>query len=236
MGRHSVPSFSTLWQKHESLYVGVFIMALRRLSEDGCDATREDDISEELCPLLSDICFEEGVKCNGEIRTPDWDKPIQPVNRNELKGGKAKKRPDFTCKLVSTLADRSDDHEIPFHVECKLLGVPTSRRWILNKNYVTEGIRRFDSKSHEYGKRAFSGLMIGYVMSMTPDQILEEVNSYQRKHCSANPAVEFESTIEAVRQYGQKLKRKNLVPREFRLIHLWVDLRKGNERSENPEC
>lgn len=105
MARHRLPSSSALWQEHETLYVGVFIMALRRLSENRCDATGEDDISEQLCPLLSDICFEEGAKCNGEIRTPDWDKPIQPVNKNELKGGKKKKRPDFTCKLVNTLAD-----------------------------------------------------------------------------------------------------------------------------------
>ena len=105
MGRHCVPSFSALWQRHETLYVGVFITALRRLSENGCNATHEDDISEQLCPLLTEVCFDEGGKCNSEIRTPDWDKPLQPVNQNELKGGKIKKRPDFTCKLVNTLAD-----------------------------------------------------------------------------------------------------------------------------------
>jgi|GEM_PF-487398 len=226
MGRHAVPSFSALWERHEILYVGVFTMALRRLSENGCDATNEDDISEQLCPLLTDICFEEGRKCNREIRTPDWDKPIQPVNRNELKGGTTKKRPDFTCKLVNTLADSADDYEIPFHVECKLLGTPTSRTWILNKNYVTKGIKRFDSGSHEYGKRASSGMMLGYLIGMTPEKILEEVNSYQKKHCSDNPTIEFERMREPIQQYGQKLERKHLEPRQFRLIHLWVDLRR----------
>jgi len=226
MGRYAVPSFSALWERHETLYVGVFIMALRRLSENGCDATREDDISEQLCPLLNEICYEEGRKCNSEIRTPDWDKPIQPVDRSELKGGKTKKRPDFTCKLVNTFADGADDHEIPFHVECKLLGARTSHNWILNKNYVTEGIKRFDSKSHAYGKIAFSGMMLGYMMSMTPDQILKEVNTYQEKHCVDNPAVEFESIREGIRQYGQRLRRKNVDPREFTLIHLWADLRR----------
>jgi hypothetical protein len=226
MGRHGIPPSSALWQRHETLYVGVFITALRRLSENGCDATDEDDISEQLCPLLTDICFEEGRKCNREIGTPDWDKPIQPVNKNELKGGKIKKRPDFTCKLVNTLADRADDYEIPFHVECKLLGEPTSRSWILNKNYVTEGIKRFDSRSHEYGKRASSGMMLGYIISMSPEKILNEVNLHQKKHCSNNPAVEFERVRESVRQYGQELNRKHVKPRQFKLIHLWADLRK----------
>lgn len=227
MARHGIPPFSILWQKHETLYVGIFIVALRRLSEDGTDATAEDDISEQLCPLLTDICFEENRRnSNREIRVPDRDKPLQPVNKNELKGGKKKKRPDFTCKLTNTLADCSDDYEIPFHVECKLLGAPTSRNWILNRNYVTEGIKRFDSMSHEYGKRASSGMMLGYVISMTPEIILEEVNSHQREHCGDNPAIEFECVRENVRQYRQELKRKNIKPEQFKLIHLWVDLRR----------
>ena len=103
MARHRLPSSSALWQEHETLYVGVFIMALRRLSENRCDATGEDDISEQLCPLLSDICFEEGAKCNGEIRTPDWDKPIQPVNKNELKGGKRRNALISPANLLTPL-------------------------------------------------------------------------------------------------------------------------------------
>ena len=226
MGRHSVPSFSVLWKRHETLCVGVFIMALRRLSENGCDSTNEDDISEQLCLLLREICFEEFRENDREIPIPDWDGPISPATKNELKGGKKKKRPDFTCNLLNTLADSSDDFEISFHVECKLLGAPTSRTWILNENYVTHGIKRFDSRSHEYGKRASSGMMIGYIRSMSPETILEEVNSHQRKHCSENPAIQFDSLWERIQQYGQKLKRKHVRPQTFKLIHLWVDLRK----------
>jgi len=223
MARHAIPSLC--WQEHEALYISIFIIALKRMSKDGCDATEEDLISEQLCPFLNDVCFEDSHRSNREIRVPDWEKMIQPVNKRELKGGKGK-RPDFTCKLVNTFADRADEYEIPFHVECKLLGAPTSRKWILNRNYVTEGIKRFDSRTHEYGKRAFSGMMLGYIISMTPEKILEEVNSHQVKYCSHNPAIEFERVRESIRQYRQDLKRKYLKPQEFKLIHLWVDLRK----------
>jgi hypothetical protein len=226
MARHGIPSFSSLWQRHEDLYVRIFIIALKRMSDDGCEVTKEDLISDLLCPFLHAVCFEESKSNdNFEIRVPDWEKSIQAVNKSELKGGKGK-RPDFTCKLTNTLANCADDYEIPFHVECKLLGSPTSPRWILNKNYVTEGIKRFDSRSHEYGKRASSGMMLGYVISMTPEKILEEINSHQKKHFSDNPAIEFECVRENIQQYGQKLERKNLEPRKFKLIHLWVDLRK----------
>ena len=101
-------------------------------------------------------------KSNREIRPPDWEKPIQPIINTEIKGGKIKKRPDFTCNLCNTITESPDNYVLPFHVECKRLGKPTSPAWILNKNYVENGIKRFDSSEHEYGKRANSGLMIGY--------------------------------------------------------------------------
>jgi len=224
MARYNVPSFSSLWQKHETLYMGIFTMALQRLSGEQCDMTNEDTISEHLCIVLNAICFEESRNNNCEIRTPDWEKSVQPVNDSELKGGKAGK-PDFTCKCTNPFAASADEHEISFHIECKRLGLPTSARWILNKNYVTNGIKRFDSRLHEYGKRAFSGMMIGYIISMSPEKILDEVNIYQKKHCSYNPAIEFDYVKGNVQQYRQILNRKNLKPKLFKLVHLWVDLR-----------
>jgi len=225
MARHAVPSLSGLWQRHETIYTGIFTLALQRLSDDQCDKSNEDMISERLCPILNTVCFEESKKNNWEIRTPDWEKPIQPLTDGELKGGKVRKRPDFTCKITNPFALYPNEHEIPLHVECKRLGVPTSTTWILNENYVIHGIKRFDSRKHEYGKRATSGMMVGYIISMSPEVILDEVNTYQKKHCSYNPAIEFKFVKNNVWQYRQKLNRKNLKPEIFKLVHLWVDLR-----------
>lgn len=225
MARHTVPSFSSLWKKHETLYIGIFIIALQRLSDDKASTTDEDSISERLCPILNTVCFEESRSKNCEIRTPDWEKPIQPVINSELKGGKLRKRPDFTCKLTNPFAACSNEHEILFHVECKRLGSPTSPGWILNENYIINGIKRFDCTRHEYGKRAPSGMMVGYIINMSSEKILDEVNTYQKKHCSGNPDVKFEFVQKNVQQYRQRLKRKNLKPEIFQLVHLWVDLR-----------
>ncbi|MEA1961160.1 MAG: hypothetical protein U9N81_07800 [Bacillota bacterium] len=130
MARGGIPSRFNLWNKHETLYVGIFIIALQRLSDDKCDTTNEDIISERLCIILNEVCFEESQKNNCEIRTPDWEKPIQPIATSEIKGGKVRYRPDFTCKLTNPFADSPDDHEIPFHIECKRLGYPTVERQI----------------------------------------------------------------------------------------------------------
>lgn len=225
MARHSIPSSPNLWQRHEILYVDLFCMALQRLSENICDASEEDMISEQLCPILNTLCYEESKSQQYAIPTPDWEKPIQPITDNELKGGKIRKRPDFTCKLTNPLAACEEEHEIHFHIECKRLGTPSSATWMLNKNYVIEGIKRFDCTSHEYGKRAASGMMIGYIVSMSPQEIQGEVNTYQKLYCPHNPKIVFSFDKKDVQQHHQKLKRKNVKPDNFKLIHLWVDLR-----------
>ena len=227
MERHKVPSFASLWQKHESLYISIFTMALQRLPSAKCDVSNEGSISEYLCPILKSVCFEKGRADNCEVRTPDWEKPIQPVNVCELRGGKTGKRPDFTCKLTNPLASCVDEYEIMFHVECKRLGAPTSPKWILNKNYVANGILRFDSELYEYGKRAASGMMIGYIVSMSSKEILDEVNNWQKRLCSHNPDIEQESENGSVCRLRQEINRRNLEPRLFNLFHLWVDLRKS---------
>ncbi len=224
MARRALPLFSNLWKRHETLYVHVFSIALAQLAIKACPLDDEDKISEQLCPFLSAVCFNESKKRNCEIRTPDWEKPIQPVVDNELKDGKVK-RPDFTCKCYNPFASCTEEHEVALHVECKLLGNPTSKSWILNENYATKGIKRFDCPTHEYGKRASSGMMIGYIINMEPEQIVDEVNKYQQKQFPHNPAFTFQFNNPPVFKENQNLNRQYIKPTRFQLIHLWVDLR-----------
>jgi len=224
MARRSIPSAPMLWQRHETLYVGLFYLALQKLSKNKFKTSNEDMISERLCPILHALCYEESQRQQCDIPPPHWEKPIQPVNESELKGGKIRKRPDFTCNLYNHFAS-ADEFEISFHIECKRLGVPSSSRWILNENYVTKGIKRFDCSSHEYGKRAYSGMMIGYIISMSHDIIQDEINTHQKLHCPDNPKIVFVIDDKNVQQCHQGLKRKNVKPDKFKLIHLWVDLR-----------
>jgi hypothetical protein len=44
-------------------------------------------------------------------------------------------------------------------------------------NYINKGIDRFDSLTHEYGKRANDGIMIGYIISSTKTTIQQEINT-----------------------------------------------------------
>jgi hypothetical protein len=222
MARRVLSSFVELWQKHESLYVKVFSVALLNLARGTKASGDEDAISETLCPILNQVCFDLSKCTNKEVRTPTWEGPIQPVAESELKGGKIRKRPDFTCKCSNPFADSSEEYEIPLHVECKRLGNPTSPSWNLNENYVCNGVKRFDSDTHEYGKRALSGIMIGYIVSMSSKDIISEVNAYLSKIKYSNIRFDFTQEILHTRQ---AIERNQVAPSQFELVHLWVDLR-----------
>lgn len=224
MARRSLPSFAILWQRHECLYYEVFSIALLELSQEACVYGDEDAISERLCPSLTQACFELAKSRDIDVRTPLWEGPVQPVEKHELKGGKSRKRPDFTCKCSNPFAVSAEKHEIPLHVECKRLGNPTSESWNLNENYVKNGIKRFDSSTHEYGKRASSGIMIGYIVSMKPHEILKEVNAHQKKLLPDYPAITFDFNSPPLFQTRQKMKRKYVLPKTFELAHLWISL------------
>lgn len=230
MTKLPIPSFPVLWQRHEKLYCGIFLSALQELSNKKLTGN-ENSISLALYPILNEICFNLGKSKNIEISTPNPECPISPVIENELNNESIRKRPDFTCNHLNPFAESPEEHEIPLHIECKLLGQPKpsslSRKF--NEKYVTDGIKRFDSKSHEYGKRALSGLMIGYIISMEPKTILDEVNNYQRKKLPDNPCIKFTFKKSKTFQSYQGLKRKTVKPSDFNLIHIWVDLRSGSQ-------
>jgi hypothetical protein len=129
------------------------------------------------------------------------------------------------------LAAPHEKYEVSLHVECKLLGYPTSATWILNENYVKNGIKRFDSQIHEYGKRAHSGIMIGYIISMRPEEIESEVNVYQKKHVPEYTQIKFLFDTTTLFKTRQDIKRKDVIPTQFELFHFWVDLRKCYKNS-----
>jgi hypothetical protein len=68
-------------------------------------------------------------------------------------------------------------------------------------------------------------MMIGYIISMTPKKIETEVNDYQKKHLPDNKKFNFTFDATPLFQTRQDIKRKNVKPDQFELIHLWVDLR-----------
>ncbi len=222
-----LPEFHEIWLKHEDMYLRVFWLSLRNLAGRKRLVGDENKINELLYTITRKVCFEIEKKENWEIAYPCYELPKQPANERELTGGNKGKRPDFSCKFKNSFAESAEDGEIFFYVECKLIGKAESSN-PLNKKYVAEGIKRFVSKTHEYGKRAPSGLMIGYMINMTPQTIQDDINTHIRKVLRGNPEIGFAfSDNEVISKTEQKLIRSEVLPKNFKLLHLWVDLRKN---------
>ena len=219
MARHHTPigGFNELWERHEHLYHDIFMNALNMLEITDKQREHEDAISEALCPVLQSVCFAHPEK----PLPPQWERPITPVTANELKGGKIRKRPDFMCSLVNSFANSPEMYEVSLHIECKRLG-EKSGSWDLNKNYAENGIKRFDSSTHEYGKRAPSGIMIGYIINSNRSVILSTVNKHIKLLLTHGLVFDFIAKITFCETI---FSRKVTKPKKFKLIHLWADLR-----------
>jgi hypothetical protein len=212
------------WKRHVALYTEVFSSALKELAGRKAVTGDEDTISESLCPIFTQVCFRMSRDGKGEVREPVWEQPRQPVTDEELTGGKKRYRPDFTCSFYNDKASRPEDLTIPFHIECKRLGHPTSPSWNLNRNYVTDGMARFDSSEHQYGKRAPAGMMIGYIISMCPGDIENEVNDHRDVRLKHFPRLSFAWNTGYVHRTEQAITRQHVAPAKFSLTHIWADL------------
>lgn len=223
MGRRTF-TFAALWSRHERLYQNVFVEALIRLGAERHLSGDENSVSKHLFAIVVTVCREIANRENREIHPPASDGLNQPVDTDEAQQEFTRKRPDFTCNCIDPRAESNEDYMIPFHVECKLLGEPTSPSWVLNRNYVRNGMARFDLQSHKYGNRASSGMMIGYIISMTPKQIETEVNGHIEADLPSVPSLVFDLSGNVL-QTRHVFERRNVVPTPFTLLHLWVDIR-----------
>lgn len=215
--KRTIGCFTQLWQRHESLYRSIFVDALNLLEVTDEQRKDEDAISEALCLKLLNVCRLNKSK----PMPPQWEGAISPATVGEFKGGKSRNRPDFTCNLVNSFAQSDDMYKISLHVECKRLGAKIGS-WDLKKNYVDYGVNRFDCLKHEYGKRALSGMMIGYIINEDKNVILSVVNGHLSSAVFPAIAFAFATKVELC---DVILRRKTLEPKDFRLVHIWADLR-----------
>lgn len=152
--------------------------------------------------------------------TPLQELPIQPKTGIPYSPSEEKK-PDFSLEL------NDDLHEsVFFHIECKRLGSPTSKKWIYNKQYAENGIHRFTTDKFCYGTDLTSGAMVGYVEDMEFDEILSEVNTAITEKLKIEQIVKHSDTWQE--KSTSLLSHSFDRPFEkspFTLHHLWIDLK-----------
>ncbi len=219
----SRPNLFTLdtWGRHENLVLEVFQCALGRL--EGESQCPEDE--RELNRKLYFRAKEENLRLTRAGRglgsTIIPDSPNLPLDENAELRARESKRPDFQCELI----DAQAGEYLVYALECKRLGRPSAGGSVFNRLYTKEGVGRFIHPDSGYGEGAASGAMIGYLQTMSPDEILKEVNGYAEKVNVPSIHREADEWIDrGLTRLNQTLDRR-VSPSPFRLRHLWVDLR-----------
>jgi hypothetical protein len=197
----------------------VFTYSLTELTTCDHTAKQEDEISAALLLVLQKICKDWSLRDKMEIPAPLAQLPQQSAEKAIKKGINALPKPDFSCPKFDPVCGEN----LFLDIECKLLGQPTSPSWNLNRNYMSNGIERFDNE-HQYGRGVHDGFMIGYIISMCPDSICTEVN----RHLNTTGMYLCFNFSGKVNACTTRLKRTCVKPEIFNLSHLWVDLRSIN--------
>jgi hypothetical protein len=210
------------WNRFVDSYVNVFVRALNKLQGSKYPLPADEvSLSKMLVELLKQSCVEILEETGIRWGIPQWERPIPPKNLTEPQRGMTEKRPDFTCVYPNRRPGFLDNYEVHLHIECKLLGKHERHQ----KQYVVEGIKRFDTESHKYGENAPAGLMIGYIFSKSPEDIQEKVNKHITEQLTYHPRLQFTFNSKPVHKYTGKFVREAVQPSEFSIVHIWVDLR-----------
>jgi hypothetical protein len=218
----NLPNAQSGWDRFVEDYVEVFVRALNKLRELGDKLpSDEDSLSEILAAdLLEQACREILIETDTHLDIPQWERPIPPNNSQELRDGQLGKRPDFTCVCPNRRSGWHENYEIHLHIECKLLGKRSENQ----RNYVVNGIQRFDNTDHQYGKNAHTGLMIGYILGQLPEDIQKNVNKHIDKYIQYHEYLQFVFNSDAIYKYSSSFVRQQVQPFDFSIIHIWVDL------------
>jgi hypothetical protein len=204
-----------LWGQHAMSVMAVLLRALVLLATEWPDGLHlESEMTRELG--LRILTARRSLKLAG-VPVPEGLPVIDGLNSPtpDTAGTSAERtRPDIQWGFQDDFEPDPHKSARCFHIECKRLG---DRE--LNVKYVDEGIVRFISESHRYGKDVREGAMVGYIIEGQVLDALSGVNG--RSAIVGLPSVVLVSNTAQVSMLENTLDRS--FPRSpFKLHHAWV--------------
>lgn len=211
------------WPDFVERVLGVLVLSLEMLHQMNDLPTGEIDINLKLSRCIRRANMLLNEQRRGIPWPPSFDGIQGLTPDDEEPSGSENTRPDCRWGLTDMQEIDPRLHEKYFDIECKRLGLPSSRTWKLNERYILDGVLRFMQEEHFYGRNVDRGAMVGYIQSMEIDEILNEVNNYGRANAvtAIIPSGEWQSDISRLQHtFDRQLERT-----PFHLEHFWVDLR-----------
>jgi len=210
-----------LWSGREAKCLSIIERALHLLRQEPAFPVLEVELNRRFYFCL--------LSASRELYPDDEIAPIlecnnQPDPDDEVRARREQKRPDFQWIYLDRYEADLQRSSRQFVVESKRLGAATRADWILNLNYINNGIHRFREPGWAYGKLAPSGAMIGYLQSMQPDEVLREVNTECREKLFPDLVLVGDWTLGATSRLEHVFDRPFQIS-PFKLHHFWIDLR-----------
>jgi len=182
-------------------------------------AEREDDINRDLLFCIAEATH--AASGNGPALPPIvYEGRSPPSASDQARAAREFKVPDFQWGLTDHHATDPKAAFKHFVIECKRLAPSTRRDWVYTEQYVRNGILRFISPEHGYGKGMASGAMVGYLQGLSIDTAHTEINA----HAAGEriPPLEFSARDgEEAADLEHRLDRP-FEQAPYRLLHLWV--------------
>jgi len=213
------------WINFENKVSEVICLGLSYLLEKHDLQEKEDEINRTLyfCFQKANYLLQKQEPKRGDY-IPIYESRSQPFYNDEERANREDKRPDFQWVKTDLSTTNPYNSAKQYVVECKRLGNPSSDTWILNKNYIVNGIKRFISEKWGYGKGTPTSAMIGYIQSMVLQDVLNEVNQNAIKNNIPELIPKSSLNEKGVSKLHHSI---NCVyeEKELKLKHFWIDLR-----------
>lgn len=214
------------WDSFDRNIIEIFTRALIYLASEKSLHKNENSLNTKVYHFSKIANSELRKTGKGLIGCPVIEASIQPRDENDEPSTGFQNRPDIQWTIFDDQAQGIGNAYLYYTIECKRLGEPESTSWIFNENYVDEGIVRFIKDDKGYAKDVDSGMMIGYIQSSSPSEILKDVNS--RAEARKIPPISLTSgnwVIDGPTRLDRHELNRNYQPQRFFLNHIWVDLR-----------
>ena len=213
-----------IWENHVRRVLEVLHLALDKLQAKSDLPTDEVPLNLILaqCIRLANAELRQGGR---GVEWPASFDGIQAMHpEDEEIPRDAQKRPDIKWAMYDSQETDLEKQERSLDIECKRLA---PQGGVLPREYVVNGVCRFLSPTHRYGRFARDGAMIGYTQQGEFIPLFAKVNA-----CLSNRTLpdlelgdgEWRDAGTTRLQHRRPLARSEL-PSPFNLVHLWVDLR-----------
>lgn len=209
------------WGKFEKSILEVISLAIDELMKVDDFPLNENQLNRKFYKCLVTANYQLRKQEKGLDSPPFYEGNNQPHLDDKQRTKREFKKPDFQWSITDTSEPNPERSSKQFVLECKKLGKPSSRNWILNKNYVQHGIKRFINAEYGYGYGVKSSAMLGYIQNMCVNTILIEVNREVKS--IQQPLVSNQIEYPNHTRMSHRIT-KNFPLNTIELKHIWIKI------------